>query len=148
MADERLGRCQVITRRPTSDAAVEFGRPQGDSNASQVADPDGSDGDTTYVTSSRSGAEDLYDSSDAVDLTNERIHAVAVTATGRKEDVGNRSLTPIVAQGTAIGAGDPIILQIDNYVGNQSVFNADPGTGSPWTLDGVQSSTFGVRLTD
>lgn len=148
VADERLGRCQVITRRPTSDAAVEFSRPQGDSNASQVADPSGADGDTTYVSSSTSGAEDLYASSDTVDLTNERIHAVAVTTTARKEDVGNRSITPIVGQGVAVAAGEPATLQIETYVGTQSTFSVDPATGTNWTINGVQSSTFGARLTD
>lgn len=148
VADERLGRCQVITRRPTSDAAVEFTRAQGDSNASQVADPDGADGDTTYVSSATSGAEDLYASSDAVDLTNERVHAVAVTTTARKEDVGNRSITPIVSQGSSVAAGEPATLQIDSYVGTQSVFSVDPATGSAWTVSGAESSTFGARLTD
>lgn len=148
VADERLGRCQVATRRPTADAAVEFSRPQGDSNASQVADPDGADGDATYVSSATSGAEDLYASSDDLGLTNERIHAVAVTVTGRKEDVGNRSMTPLVGQGAAVSGGEAVALQIDNYVGTQAVFSIDPNSGAAWSLAGVESSTFGVRLTD
>lgn len=148
VADERLGRCQVITRRPTVDAQAEFNRTQGDSNASQVADPDGSDGDASYVRSSQTGDEDRYSSADPLGLTNERVHAVAVTVAGRKEDVGIRSITPVVERsGTAV-AGNAVFLDADSYRGVQSVFSVDPATGIDWTLSAAENHTFGVRLTE
>lgn len=148
VADERLGRCQVIPVFPTADVAVDFARTQGDSNASQVADRDGPDGDASYVRSAQTGEEDRYSSSDAVNLTNERIHAVAVTVSGRKEDVGLRSLTPLIRQGASPALGSAVPLEVSTYRGGQSVFSVDPATSATWTLAGVEAATFGVRLTE
>lgn len=147
VAGQRLGRCQVFTRRPSTDSAVEFNRLQGDSNASQVADPLGMDGDATYVRSVELDVKDLYASDDVLPITNERVFAVSVTAYGRKEDVPPLKLKPVISHNGNESVGLLAApLAIRSYTAVKEAFSEIPGTGAPWTKTAAENHTFGMTV--
>lgn len=110
----------------------------------QCVDENPNDGDTTYVSSSTIGQQDLYN------FTN--ISGAATSVLGiqrivvaRKDDAGTRLIKPIYKGGGTIFQGTAVSLT-SSYVWLLDTLEADPATSSPWTLADLNAAQFGVEL--
>lgn len=133
-----LGPALVSYHIPESDSTVAWTPNSGSTNYSRVneAPPDG---DTSYVETSTSNAEDLYGISDLDD--NYEVYAVQANyhAVG-----SSSSFDPIVRHGSTTDAGSTVETGSDYSCGIQ-VWEKNPVTNNPWTANQFNSATFGVR---
>lgn len=91
------------------------------------------------------GAESLFNVADFTPATS-AIHAVQVTASARKTDIGSRSFAPEVGSGSTVAVGDSVPLgdTTGSYI---ETWERDPDTNAAWTDAGIDALRVGVRVT-
>ena len=73
------------------------------------------------------------------------IHGVAVNICAKKDDSGTRTGKPICRSGSTNYEGSEFAPDTD-YTYFQNVWETDPDTASAWTVSGVNSAEFGIKV--
>ena len=145
----------TVADPPFGDCSVDLLLPTGNGAASQWVGSDGNSTDnyalidenpqsmTDYVSSATPGQQDLYTVAD-LSITLGAIQAVGVCLTAHKDEVGPRSVKPLVRR-TVTNAGTVLPLE-GNAAGRQAFFLTDPETGAAWTQANVNAAQFGIEV--
>lgn len=144
--NKRLGKVKVLSRRPVSDSAVQFVRPDtANSNAEIAASVPPVFGNS--LTGVKVGDTDLY-ASNAFEFTNEAIIAASVVTTGYKTDPSGNEIAPVIKVGGTTYPGNTNIVPISASLmkTEQSIFELNPKTNLPFTKSDLDASTFGVTV--
>ena len=139
-----LGDCNVIARAVSGDTTQHDWTPSAGSDHYALLTDCPNDGDSTYVSSSTSGDEDLY-SVPALGFTPTKIYGVGVNVIARKDDTGTRAVAPVMKSGSTYLVGGYAYLST-SYTATQMYATTDPATGVAWTLSGANAITPGVRV--
>lgn len=132
-----LGECRVQTQYPTANGTTNNFVATGAANNWQAVDEAVADDDVTYVRSAVVGNIDDYVMG-TLALTG-AIYAIQVNVTQRKDDVGSRSIAPLIVSGGTNYLGSAFPCQSD-YVVAQKIWEKDPNTAAQWTntlLNGI-----------
>lgn len=136
-----LGDVRVQTLFPTADSTVQFSPAA--SNYTYV-DENNDDGDTSFVSSSTVGHQDLLVSA-TLSASATSVYAVAPEAMARKDDAGNRNLKLLTRTGGTTYASPEEILNA-SYFQYKHIQNTNPNTSSAWTPAEVNAATFGYEV--
>lgn len=148
VATVRLGKINVATRMPQSDAEVSFGRDSGTTNFSRVSQQN-VDGDSSYVYSGTVDSADYYGNSTALTVIDDNaIVAVAVSVSARQTEPDSLSLMPTIKNGGQTYSGERMALKAASYSSEKGIFELDPSTGVRWKPAGVLTATFGQKVLD
>lgn len=101
-------------------------------------------GEDTYISSSTIGDIDRYT---FPSLTGSAVKAVCMTMRARKDDVSTRSIRGATKSGVVLGDSGADLVVLSNYQYLQGFLTTDPNTGVAWTMTGVNSAEFGVKVT-
>ncbi len=142
---DRLGEARVQTVRPSADTATKNFTPNaGTDNFSRVNELL-VDGDTSYVSSSTVGHEDLYALED-LGVAPESIFAVQVRVVARKDDAATRVLKSVLKSGATTTLGSDFFLS-SSYTAHVDVYDTNPDTAAPWTKADIDALQVGQRIT-
>lgn len=103
-------------------------------------------GDTSFVSSSTPGAQDLYLFPNLT--TNPTaIYTVAVKSYARLTDTGNRSISLVVQSGSTSSTGSSAAqIPATSYQWADSIFDTDPNTNAAWTKSGLDAAQTGIKV--
>lgn len=138
-----LGECRVQTGYPSANGDRNNFLPFGAVSNFQAVDEVIADDDTTYIRSSTVG--DIDDFAMGTLSVTGTIYGVQLNVTYRKDDVGSRSITPIIKSGGTFYEGDVFACQSD-YLIAQKVWALDPNTSLAWDNISVNAMTAGVKI--
>jgi hypothetical protein len=148
VATVRLGKVNVATRLPLTDAEVSFGRDSGTTNFSRVNEQT-PNGDSSYVYAGTVGAVDLYGNSTALTVVDDNaIVAVAVAIVARQTEPDSLSMAPMIKNVGQTYTADRMALKAASYSAEKGIFELDPSTGVRWKPAGVLTATFGQKILD
>ena len=144
--NKRLGKVKVLSRRPVTDSAVQFIRPDTANTNAEVAatvPPLFSNS----LTGAKVGDTDLY-ASNAFKFTNEAIIAASIVTTGYKTDPSGNDIAPVIKVGGTTYPGNTNIVPISASLmkTEQSIYELNPKTNLPFTKSDLDASTFGVTV--
>lgn len=141
-----LGDVFVTTLRPTADSSPnDFTPSSGIDNYAMVDDTGGPDDDSTYVESDVVNATDFYDVEDLT-LSPTTVHAVATTATWKKDDGGARTSSTKIRSNGTVNTGSAFTLDT-SYDKHQDIFTVDPDGGGAWSETSVNNVEIGHEVT-
>lgn len=142
----KIGTCRIETLLPNADSATTWTRNTGATNFSAVDDTS-TDGDSTYVVSYGTNAQDIYGCTN-ISSASRAVRAVTATAISRKEDVGTANLRVVTQPGPTVFAGSTVYMDSNlNYVYNvvQQTWENNPYTSVAWTGTQVNDALFGIE---
>lgn len=142
----RLGKVKVVTRSPTTDASVQFQRPESAASNAQIAAQNPPLFSPSLI-GIKEGDTDLYGST-AFKFTNESIVATSVTTTGYKTDPSGNDIAPVISVSGTKYVGNTNIVPISSSLmkTEQSIYELNPKTGQPFTKTDLDATTFGVTV--
>ncbi len=141
----RYGEARAQTVRPIADTAdKDFSPNAGATNYSRVNELL-IDGDSSYVSSSTVGAEDLYELDD-LDATPESIFAVQVRVVARKDDAATRAIKAGLKSGATLTLGEEFFLS-SSYTTHVDIYDLNPDTSAAWTKAAIDALQIGQRIT-
>lgn len=138
-----LGECRVQTQFPTANGDTNDFTAVGAGNNYQAVNETISDDDATYVRSGVVGNIDDYVMG-TVALTG-TIFAVQLNLTHRKDDVGVRTVAPIIHSGGTFYEGSTFVCQ-SNYTLAQELWQLEPHSAAPWTNGTINAMTAGLKI--
>ena len=141
-----LGEVRVQTKYPDADGfQTDFLRSTGTVNAqnANVAVTDYAE-HGIYNFSGAVGAKDLYSIGNFT--ISGTIFAVQENLSFRKDDVGNRSIAPIMRTASTLHTGTSVSCYSD-YTYTGKIWENNPHTLLPWTLTDLNSAEFGITVT-
>lgn len=139
-----LGDRRVDVIYPNADTAQKDFHPQsGSNNYAMVADIP-NDGDTSYVFTGSSSAEDLYDVV-SLPTSSASIEAVQVNAVARRVDAGGSTLTLEAKSGSTKHSDGGHTLST-NYVNYQMLLLTNPDTSAAWTDTDITGLKLGISV--
>jgi len=144
--NERIGKCATITRYPTADATVQMTPDTGTANFSRVnqATPDG---DTSYVSSNKSGVTDLYTNTTSFETVDDAaVRAITIAPSARMVEPDSLSVTAVVDVDGVQATGYRMKLKAAQYTSMKHIFEVNPKTNLPWTPTEAQNVKFGQRI--
>lgn len=140
------GSYRIVARRVTAAGNYAQFTPLSSTNASNVDEPNGHDGDGSYNSSSTPGNIDSFQFG-AVTPASGTVPAIMHRIVVRKDDAGVRTIAPVQRQsGTdVVGTSQTVTTAYAHYT---EVKETNPVTGTAWTLTEMRSSTpeFGYKL--
>jgi hypothetical protein len=139
-----LGPVRVVTQFPIANGSIiNFTGLAHHPNWQNVSEAD-MDSDATYNSSNQTGNIDIF-SAGTLPGSASGVYAVKVTAVGRIDDSGIRTVQTILESGTAIAVGHNVNL-VGSYQYFSDMYTLDPNTGGAWTPSGVNLSQFGYKI--
>lgn len=139
------GDCRIETIMPSAAGSHAQFTPSAGENYANVDDPDSIDDDTSYNASNTAGQHDSFAMQDISLITGSVIKGVQLSLTMRKDDAGNRTVTPIfVADDVDYPNADPVIVA-DEYRLWRWIYEEHPDT-TAWTRDNVNAIEAGYKL--
>lgn len=140
-----LGPRQITTVRPQADSVVAFTTVTGGATHWDQVDETNADSDTTYVESSGSGDQDLYDFA-AMGISPVTITAVVANAFVENPNPGVINFKQ-VAKSVATTTDGTSMQAPSSYTIRQQPFPLDPNTAAAWaSASAVDSATFGIKV--
>jgi hypothetical protein len=145
--DIPLGKLSVVPLRPVADGTHRDFVPYGGGPAHfSLVNEAVADDDTTYVKSSTPGAKETYTMTPLSTLAGTaQIHGVVHGAVLRKDDLNPKVLHLLAKSGATESEGSdyspPLV-----YGWAGMVLTDDPGTGSQWTIAGLNAAEFGEKV--
>lgn len=140
-----LGSIRIDGILPDGDSGTTDWTPDsGTTNYTQV-DENPHDTDTSYVESSTSTDQDLYDYA-AVPTTLASIHGIQINTVVRETDASDFTLKTLVYSGTTLSADTAQAIAGTSYEVLHRVVELDPDTSSAWTSSGINSAQFGIEV--
>lgn len=142
----RLGKVKVVSRLPTTDAAVQFTRPDTSNSNADVAGQVPPLFNPSLI-GVKEGDTDLYGST-AFNFTNEAIIATSVTTTGYKTDPTGNDIAPVLSvSGTPyVGNTNVVPISASLMKSEQHIYELNPKTGLPFVKTDLDATTFGVTV--
>jgi hypothetical protein len=141
-----LGDVRVVEQMPLADHDKEWTRNGGDDNYALVDDTyDAVDEDTTYITSQTPDVKDTYEFPELPTESGE-VKAVCMNFFAKKLDSGTRGVSMLAHRNGTYVASDENRVG-GNYIYYQSYMERDLDGATQWTLDSVESTYFGPKLT-
>jgi len=141
-----LGDVRVVEQLPLADHDKEWTRNTGDDNYALVDDAyDAVDEDTTYITSQTPDVKDTYEFPELPTESGE-VKAVCMNFFAKKLDSGTRGVSMLAHRNGTYVASDENRVG-GNYIYYQSYMERDLDGATQWTLDSVESTYFGPKLT-
>ena len=138
-----LGECRIQTQWPTSNGETNAFTPMGAASNWQAVDETIADDDLTYVRSGTVGAIDDYRMG-TVSLTG-TIFGVQLNLTCRKDDVGSRTIVPLVKSGGTYYSGTSSSCQSD-YTVTSNIWPNEPHSSSAWTNTSINAMYSGIKI--
>lgn len=138
-----LGECRVQTQYPTANGDQNDFLAVGAASNWQTVDETPADDDLTYVRSAVVGATDNY-AMGTLALTG-TIFGVQLNVSHRKDDVGSRTVTPVIKAGTTHYEGALFPCGSDYSVA-QKIWEKNPDTATTWTNVSLNNIFAGVRI--
>jgi hypothetical protein len=138
-----LGECRIQTQFPTANGETNNFSVIGATNNWQAVDETISDDDATFVRSGVVGSIDDYIMG-SIALTG-TIYGVQLNLTERKDDVGTRTITPIIKSGGSFYTGSLFPCQ-SSYTIAQKLWQVEPQANAPWTNASVNAITAGIKI--
>ena len=138
-----LGECRIQTQSPSANGDTNSFLAVGALSNYQAVDDIISDDDATYVRSGTVGNIDDY-AMGTVNMTG-TIYGVQVNLTYRKDDVGVRTITPIIKSGGTFYEGSLFTCQSDYGVA-QKIWPLEPHANSAWTNTSVNALAAGIKI--
>jgi len=140
-----LGECRVQTQFATANGErndfVAFGA---GTNWQCVDDNPVADDDTTYVKSGVVGAIDDY-TMGTINLTG-TIFGVQANVVQKKDDVGVRTVAPLIKSNGTYFLGTGVTCQSD-YTTAQQIWQTEPSASTTWTNASVNALKVGLKIT-
>lgn len=142
----RLGKVKVVSRLPTTDASVQFTRPDTSNSNASVAGQNPPQFSPS-LTGVKEGDTDLY-GAPAFNFTNEAIIATSVTTTGYKTDPSGNDIAPVLSVAGTKYVGDTNTVPISSSLmkTEQYIYELNPKTGLPFVKSDLDATTFGVTV--
>lgn len=142
----RLGKVKVVSRLPTTDASVQFTRPDTSNSNAAVAGQNPPQ-ITPSLIGVKEGDTDLY-AAPAFNFTNEAIIATSVTTTGYKTDPSGNDIAPVLSVTGTNYVGETNIVPISSSLmkSEQHIYELNPKTGLPFVKSDLDATTFGVTV--
>jgi hypothetical protein len=138
------GDVKILGVRPNGDVVSQMTPTGGGAHYTQVNE-EFSDSDTTTVSDSVVGHQDIWDWEDIPGFSG-TIQAIQVSINARKDDEGSRAFE-IVTGDTGTEAASPDFYVADDYVCCHTPQDVDPATGLAYTRAGFNAKRFGVKIT-
>lgn len=138
-----LGECRVQTQYPTANGNTNNFSVVGAPSNWEAVDETPADDDTTFVRASVVGNTDDYQMG-TLALTG-TIFGVQVNATHRKDDVGTRTITPVIKSGALYYEGALFNCNSDYSVASK-IWEKDPATSLTWTNTTINNTFSGIRI--
>jgi len=142
---------------PLGDVRVDFRKPNGNGNSSDLVGSDGNstdnylledesapNDDADYVQSSTVGDEDTYAYENLASASGS-VFAVQLLPWAKKTDAGARAIAAVSRLGTSEEDGPDLSLTT-NYRYFRDIREADPD-GDQWTIANFNAAEFGVKVT-
>lgn len=141
--NDYLGEGHVDLVLPNGAGTYSEWTPSAGANYQNVDDNPSND-DADYNSSAVAGQRDSYAYPD-IATPSGLVKAVAVNLTVGKDDLGARNVQSLVRAGGAdyVGASRGLV---DGYRQYTEFLEIDPSTGLPWTVAGVNSAEYGIKL--
>jgi hypothetical protein len=141
-----LGEVRVQTKYPDANGFQTDFFPVGSSNNSQNVNVGVTDYSERGVFnySGSVGGKDLYSIGNFT--ISGQIFAVQENLSFRKDDVGNRSVAPLMRTASVNYTGTSVSCYSD-YTYTGKVWENNPNTTLPWTLTDLNSAQFGITVT-
>lgn len=138
-----LGECRIQTQYPSANGTTNTFSAFGAASNWQAVNQTVADDDTSYVRSATVGNIDDY----AMGTTSlsGTIYGVQVNVTHRKDDVGFRSVAPVIRSGASYFEGNTVLCQSD-YIVSQKMWETDPNTSSLWSNTSVSALKAGIKI--
>lgn len=138
-----LGECRVQTQFPTADGDQNDFAITGASTNWEAVSENPADDDTSFISSAVVGDADNFEMG-TVALTG-AVYGVQINVMHRKDDVGTRTITPILKSGTTTYEGALISCQSE-YTVAQKIWEQDPDTTANWTNTLLNNIKAGVKI--
>ena len=138
-----LGECRVQTQYPTANGLSNGFTAVGAASNWQAVDEAVCDDDATYVKSAVVGTIDNYQMG-TLALTG-AVYGIQVNCTQRKDDVGSRSIAPMINSGGTNYFGTSINC-LSDYTVAQKIWELDPHAGTAWTNTSLNASYVGLKI--
>lgn len=143
----RLGRTNTLTRSPNVDAQKEFGRMSSNVNNYAYVNDQFANGESNYVVGADVGMTDLYWNATVPTVT-EKVHAVSVIISARKEEPDETTVAPVLKSGDAMSVGAGMNIRCSYYIEEKATFETDPATGMPWNNAAAFEARWGQRIVE
>lgn len=138
-----IGSHRAITLYPNAEGDLVEWTPSTGMDNSAMVDETPHDSDTTYVESSTTGQQDLYQFQNA-DLV--QIAGVQINAVCRETDATPFSIKLVAKSGTTTDEGSGVAVGTTSYVTRSRVLEVDPDTTVPWIDAGIDAAQFGIEI--
>lgn len=138
-----LGDCSVLAIFPNAAGDATDWTPDSGNNYERVDEAE-SDDDTTYVESSTSTDEDLYNYGSVSGLST--IHGLQINTTLRETGAEPYSVYHSCKSGTTTSKGSAIPVGSVVYAHAERILEQDPDTSTAWILAGVNAAQFGIEV--
>lgn len=141
-----LGKRRVVGLFPTSDVVgyQDFTCSSGSDHYALVDENPVND-DTDYIESSMTGHKDLWNHS-ALSGTGTSIAGIQINSMARESDATSLSLSTLIKSVATEDAGSAEVIASANYRYLKRISETDPATGVAWTVSGLNSAQFGVKV--
>jgi hypothetical protein len=138
-----LGECRVQTQYPVANGELNQFSAIGAASNWQAVDELTPDDDTTFVRSGVVGNVDDYQMG-SVSLSG-TIYGIQLNVMHRKDDVGTRTIAPIIRSSSTYYEGNQFICQSD-YTVAQKIWEQEPHSLTTWTNGSVNAITAGIKI--
>lgn len=143
--NDYLGDVRVVMMVPDGAGDSTQWTPSAGANYAAVDETPGHDGDTSYVSSSTAGQDDLY-TVGATPSGSSQVWAARVTATARKEGAGARDIALLVKAGTTTDASGALTIPDTTYREFSYTLLQNPDTSADWTIADLDAAQIGIRI--
>lgn len=138
-----LGDVRIETIYPTADSTPLAWTPSTGSTHYNLVNETSEDGDTTYVTTSGVGIDDVYSFSNLV-TTSGTVLGIQQVAYDRKTEAGGVSLQHLLKLSGTVYAG-VMFSEQDTYTYHLGILETNPDTAAEWSLTDINNAEFGIR---
>ena len=138
-----IGECRIQTQWPSANGDTNLFQVVGALSNYQAVDETISDDDLTYVKSGTVGNIDDY-AMGTVNMTG-TIYGVQVNLTYRKDDVGVRTITPIIKSSGTFYEGS-VFTCMSNYNVASKIWPLEPHANAAWTNTSVNALAAGIKI--
>lgn len=139
-----LGECKVECLFPDGNGANTSWTPSTGVNHAALVDENPATDDTDYVSSSTAGHKDTFTFGNMATASG-TVKGIQITATARKDDVGTRTIAPIIRQSATdyIGTNQNLSTTYTMYL---QTYDVNPATAAAFTISEVNADEFGLQL--
>lgn len=137
------GNVRIETLLPTADTAQADWTPLAGSGFSNIDDTNGSDGDTSYISTTTVGHKSLFEFQDLA--SSGAIKAVAVASRASRTDAGSATYRTVINSSSTEQTSASHVPAEGAYGLLRDIYETDPDTASDWTVSSVNALKAGVE---